>query len=319
MTTVLLVVHPERPAAQALAETARRWWEARGHRVLSPEDPELTPGEPGTSDGAAVPGSGARLEAAVPLDLAVSLGGDGTMLRTVQLAFPRQAPVLGINLGHMGYLAELEPAGMQRAFERFELGDYKVEERLALEVVVDSAAAGAPAGAGSAGGPAVRGTTSRSAEATASRGGPFLALNEVIIEKTGPGHTIRVGVDISGRRFLTYVADGLLVCTPTGSTAYNLSARGPVVSPQLRAIVLTPVAPHLVFDRSLVLSSDEVLALALLDGRPAAAVLDGSRIVPLEVGDVVRCQESKEPALLVTFGDRDFHAVLRSRFGLTDR
>ncbi|MGH9292202.1 MAG: NAD(+)/NADH kinase [Acidimicrobiales bacterium] len=271
MASVLLVVHPDRPAALSLAATARRWWESRGHSIVSEEG-----GEPaGGLD---------------RLDLAVSLGGDGTMLRTVQLALPHRVPVLGVNLGRMGYLAEIEPGGMEAAFEGFARGELKVEERLMLEVTVAT-----------------------------EGGGTFVALNEAILEKTAPGHTIRVSVEISGRRFLTYVADGLLMCTPTGSTAYNLSARGPVVSPQLQAVVLTPVAPHLVFDRSLVLAPDEELTLTLVDGRPAAVVLDGSHIIPIGPGDTVTCRGSKEPARFATFGDRDFHALLRSRFGLADR
>jgi NAD+ kinase len=126
-------------------------------------------------------------------------------------------------------------------------------------------------------------------------------------------------VDISARRFLTYVADGLLVCTPTGSTAYNLSARGPVVSPTVRALVLTPVAPHLIFDRSLVLGPDEPVTITLLEGRPASLVLDGSYSVPLGEGDAVVCSAAPVDARFITFGDRDFHAVLRARFSLADR
>lgn len=268
---LLIVCHPDRPDAVALADTARSWWESRGHAVALWHD-----------DG------GDASEA----DLALSLGGDGTMLRTVQLALPRGVPVLGVNLGRMGYLAEVEPSGLEVALERLLAGDYLIEERMVLEVDI---------------------TTGGGA------GQRFLALNEVIVEKTGPGHTIRVAVSIGGRDFLTYVADGLLACTPTGSTAYNLSARGPVVSPQLQAIVLTPVAPHLVFDRSLVLEPDESIDMCLEEGHPAAAVVDGSRVVPLAAGDLVSCRGAKERARLITFGHLDFHAVLRSRFGIAGR
>ncbi|MGO9197946.1 MAG: NAD(+)/NADH kinase [Acidimicrobiales bacterium] len=271
MTTVLLVLHPKRPEAVALAATARAWWETRGHQVLTWEDGGTGPPE---------------------VDLAISLGGDGTMLRTVQLAIARGIPVLGVNLGRMGYLAEVEPGSLEAALERIVRGDYLVEERMVLEVDVRTV-----------GEPALR----------------LLALNEAIVEKTAPGHTIRVAVAIGGKPFLTYVADGLLACTPTGSTAYNLSARGPVVSPLLRAIVLTPVAPHLVFDRSLVLEPDEEVEMRLLEGHPAATVIDGSRVVPLAAGDVVTCRGASERARLVTFGEVDFHTVLRSRFGLTGR
>jgi NAD+ kinase len=146
-----------------------------------------------------------------------------------------------------------------------------------------------------------------------------VALNEAIVEKAGPGRTIRVDVAIAGRPFLTYAADGLIVSTPTGSTAYNLSARGPIVSPSLQAIVLTPISPHMLFDRSLVLEPGEVVTLRLADGPEAALVLDGTTILHLEPGDSVRCRGARLPARLVTFGTRDFHSILRAKFGLADR
>lgn len=156
-------------------------------------------------------------------------------------------------------------------------------------------------------------------ELTGSVEGRFMALNDAIVEKTGPGHTIRVAVEIAGRPFLTYVADGILVSTPTGSTAYNLSARGPVVSPKLRAMVLTPVSPHMPFDRSLVLEPRESVRLTILDDRAAAAVIDGARVVQLATGDSVLCRAASESARLISFGERDFYSALRHRFVLTDR
>ncbi len=271
MSSVLMVVHPAREEAEALASKSRKWWESRGHSVTAWEDGAIVPPE---------------------TTLAISLGGDGTMLRTVQLALERSIPVLGVNLGRMGYLAEVEPAALESAFERIDGGSYTVEERMVLEVDIVTRATGLTR---------------------------YLALNEAIVERTAPGHTIRLAVALGGTEFLTYVADGLLACTPTGSTAYNLSARGPVVSPQLRAIVLTPIAPHTVFDRSLVLGDLEDVEMTLLDGRPATVVLDGSRAVPLVAGDQVTCRGASQSARLVRFDDVHFHAVLRSRFGLVDR
>ncbi|HXY45025.1 MAG TPA: NAD(+)/NADH kinase [Acidimicrobiales bacterium] len=274
MSSVLFLVHPDRPAAKELAGVARAFWEAHGYEVADA--------------GEAEPASGKGEH-----EFAISFGGDGTMLRTLQLARPDRIPVLGINLGHMGYLAEVEPLGMQRAFDRLLAGDYRVEERVALEVAVHRADG-----------------TGRVLHSS--------AINEAIVERNAPGHTIRVAVDIAGVRFLTYVADGLLVCTPTGSTAYNLSARGPVLSPNMRSLVLTAVAPHLIFDRSLVLGLDEPVTLTLMEGRPATLVLDGSHSEPIAEGDAVVCSAAEVDARFVTFGDVDFHAVLRSRFSLAD-
>jgi len=274
VSSVLFLVHPDRPAAKDLAAVARAWWEAHGYEIVEAGDFDLVCGE------------GEH-------EFAISFGGDGTMLRTVQLARPGRIPVIGINLGHMGYLAEVEPAGMQQAFERLLAGDYRVEPRVALEVAIHRADEAAVAQRTS-------------------------AINEAIVERNAPGHTIRVAVDIAGVRFLTYIADGLLVCTPTGSTAYNLSAGGPVVSPNMRSLVLTAVAPHLPFDRSLVLGLDEVVTLTLLEGRPASLVLDGSHTEAIAEGDAVVCSAADVDARFVTFGDVDFHAVLRSRFSLAD-
>jgi NAD+ kinase len=287
--SVLLVVHPQRKEALPLAEQAEEWWAGRGYDViLAPSEPI----RPDGSDAEPLPHGEGRLDGG-GFDFAISLGGDGTMLRAVRLACAARTPVLGVNLGRMGYLTEVEPAGMIAAFERLSSGDYDVEERMTLEVVVDAVATGGRAA--------------------------FVALNEATVERVGPGHTIRVAVDISGKRFLTYVADGLLVSTPTGSTAYNLSARGPVVSPRLMAMVFTAIAPHLVFDHSLVLGPAETVTFTLLPGRPATVVLDGARTFLLEEGDTVSCRGGRDHARLVLFGERDFHARLRSRFGLTDR
>jgi NAD+ kinase len=273
MARILLVVHPERPAAWELAASTRQWWEHHGREVV-----ELRHAQPGVA-----------ISGVDDLEFAVSLGGDGTMLRTVDLVLAAQVPVLGVNLGRMGYLTAVEPAGIEQAFAKMLVGDYLVEERMALEV-----------------------------ELHGSRPGRYTALNDAIVERTAPGHTIHVAVEIAGRPFLTYVADGILVSTPTGSTAHNLSARGPVVSPSLRAMVLTAVSPHMLFDRSLVLEPSEDVRLTVVDDRAASVAIDGARVIALAIGDSVLCGPAKEPARLISFGARDFHSALRHRFRLTD-
>lgn len=277
MAVVAFVVHPERPEADAAARAAEAWLGSQGHQVLHLADTTVSQIGDDVTD----------------VDLAVSLGGDGTMLRTVALASAKGVPVLGVNLGRLGYLTEVEPSGLQAALERFLAGRYDVEERMTLQVELSRAGA---------------------AETQV-----FPALNEAVVEKTVPGHTVRVAAAISGRPFVTYAADGLLVATPTGSTAYNLSARGPIVSPCLRALVVTPLSPHMLFDRPLVLEPDESLRLEVLEPRPAVLVIDGQNVGRLDPGDDITCHEGTRPARLVTFGERDFHAILRARFGLADR
>jgi NAD+ kinase len=281
VAAVAFVVHPERPVAAELAARAGEWLTQRGHTVTRVVDSVRN--EKGL-DGDAV-------------DLAVSLGGDGTMLRTVAMAAGRGVPVLGVNLGQLGYLTEVEPPALERALERFVTGDYEVEERMTLEVEI------------------VR----KGPRPASDAGSPYLVLNEAVVEKTVPGHTVRLSASIAGRPFVTYLADGLLVCTPTGSTAYNLSARGPILSPLLRAIVVTPISAHMLFDRTFVLEPQQWLTLEVAGPRPGILVVDGVSVAQLETGDAVVCREGPVNARLVSLGDRDFHAILRSRFHLADR
>jgi NAD+ kinase len=144
-------------------------------------------------------------------------------------------------------------------------------------------------------------------------------LNEAVLEKPQPGRLARFEVVINGAPFTSYAADGLIVATPTGSTAYSFSARGPIVSPRVRCLLLTPVSPHMLFDRTLVLDADEELELVVTDERPVLLTIDGRERGQLANGDVVRCTGGPRPARVVTFGPRDFHQILKAKFGLPDR
>jgi NAD+ kinase len=279
MATVVLVPHRERAAE--LAAEAVAWLTARDHKVRIPQaDADVV----GLGDfGHADDGIGAGA------DLCVSLGGDGTMLRAVNLVCGDGVPVLGVNVGHLGYLTEVEPAELTPSLERFFGGDYGIESRMTLDVEIEPS------------------------------GRVMTALNEAVVEKTSAGHTIRLAASIDSRPFITYAADGLIVATPTGSTAYNLSARGPIVSPFHRAIIVTPSSAHMLFDRSLVLDSAETIRLEVIDDRPANLVIDGRSEGPLEHGHAIICREGRADARLVTFGKRDFHRILKAKFGLADR
>jgi NAD+ kinase len=211
------------------------------------------------------------------------------MLRAVQLVAAEGVAVLGVNLGQLGYLTEIEPTALWDALDRFVAGDFAIEERMLLQVTV------------------------------VGRDLELLALNEAVLEKTPSGHTVRLDVQIDGREFTPYAADGLIVATPTGSTAYNLSARGPIVAPTHRAMVLTPVSPHMLFDRSLVLEPDTVLRLTVSGHRAAALAVDGRVIDELTPGDAIDCTASVHRGRLVVFGPRDFHRILKAKFRLSDR
>lgn len=282
MATIGFVVHTQREGALLLAKETSEWLEEQGHRaVILPAD---------------TPAGG--LPAARGLDLAVSLGGDGTMLRTVDVVCGGAVPVLGVNLGHLGYLTVVEPSGLRGALARFLAGDYQVESRMTLDVAVTGA------GDGSGAAPPV---VTRS------------ALNDVVLQRTSVGHTMHAEVAVSGSPFLSFASDSLILATPTGSTAYNLSARGPIVSPHARVSILTPVAPHMLFDRSLVLDADEAVAITVCGEHQADVVVDGWLAATVSPGQTVHCREGRHDALLVTFGERDFHRILKSKFNLKDR
>jgi NAD+ kinase len=215
------------------------------------------------------------------------------MLRTVGLVAGEGVPVIGVNVGQLGYLSEVEPSGMRMALKRFLAGSYEIEERMLLEVAVD---------------------------AHAFEAGPsHLALNEAVLEKTPMGHTVRLSVSVDGEVFTPYAADGLIVATPTGSTAYAFSARGPIVEPTHRCLLLTPVSPHMLFDRSLVLAPSARLRIEVIGHRAATLSVDGSNLGTLRAGDSVTCTGADTTARLVAFGPRQFLRILKSKFGLSDR
>jgi NAD+ kinase len=149
--------------------------------------------------------------------------------------------------------------------------------------------------------------------------GTWRALNEAVVEKHESGHTVRLLARIAGEPFTSYAADGLIVATPTGSTAYSLSARGPVVSPRHRALLLTPVSPHMLFDRTLVLDPVETVEIEVDGFRRAGLAVDGQLVTTLEDGDVVTCRSAVETARFVRLAPHHFHQILKAKFGLADR
>lgn len=282
-TNVLMVAHHQRPEAAELAGVAAAWFAGRGATAWMPA---------GDAAALGLPHLAAERDPA-SADLGVSLGGDGTILRTFDLLDGAAVPVIGVNLGMLGYLTEVEPPTMVPALERFFAGDYELERRMMLDVAVRRAGGG--------------------------HDGSWRALNEAVVEKHESGHTVRLELAIDGAPFTTYAADGLIVATPTGSTAYSLSARGPVVSPAHRAVLLTPVSPHMLFDRSLVLGPTEDVEVTVTGHRRADLAIDGRRVASLTEGDTVRCRAASEEALFVRFGKRRFHQILKAKFGLADR
>jgi NAD+ kinase len=284
MATVGFVLHHERTQAADLAREVAAWLQDEGHSVRIPRpDADIAAlASLGCDEGSLASG----------LDVAVSLGGDGTMLRTVDLVAGQGVPIIGVNVGQMGYLTDIEPAGTRAAIERFLAGERTVEERMLLTVQVH-----------------------RRDQAVEEH----LAFNEAVLEKTPMGHTVRLAVEVDDQFFTTYAADGLIVATPTGSTAYAFSARGPIVAPTHRALLLTPVSPHMLFDRTLVLDPAARLRVAVQGHRAATLSVDGRNLGELVEGDHITCTAADRSARLVTFAPRAFLAILKAKFGLEDR
>lgn len=284
MRRVAVVAHHERGDAADLARQAVSWLGERGHQAwVIPDDAT----ELGLGD----------LVSERPIDradLVVCLGGDGTMLRAVRLLDGAAVPLLGVNVGVLGYLTEIDPPELSTALERFvagaDVGSWHLDERMMLQVAVAGGATGT-----------------------------WRALNEAVVEKHGSGHTVRLLARIAGEPFTSYAADGLIVATPTGSTAYSLSARGPVVSPRHRALLLTPVSPHMLFDRTLVLDPTETVEIEVDGHRLAVLAVDGRVVATLDDGDVVTCRPAMETANFVRLAPHHFHQILKAKFGLADR
>ena len=207
----------------------------------------------------------AAADALAAADLAVTLGGDGTILRAARLALASGAPILGVNLGELGFLAELSPSDSLTKLPAVLAGEGWIEERLVLSVAAND----------------------RVGQRIA---GPLVALNDVFVGRGELSRVVRIRLSADGQPFTTCHGDGVLVSTPTGSTAYNLAAGGPVLDPRLRSIVLTPVNPYLTFAYPVVLAPDVGMELVVSTDHGAALTVDGQIDVPLPDGAIVRVE-----------------------------
>ena len=228
-------------------------------------------------------------DASIPVDLVVAVGGDGTFLRAAFVASRVRAPVLGVKVGRLGFLTEVEPADALPLIHDALEGRARIEERLAVvgETEVDGAFP------------------------------PQWGMNEIMVEKLARQRLVRLRVEVDGAYVTTFSADGVIVATPTGSTAYSFSARGPIVSPTVPCLVVTPIAAHMVFDRSFVLASDQVVTLEVVGEEPALLSADGRETVEVPVGTRVRIRASNRPARFVRRDDGSaFLPRVREKFGL---
>jgi NAD+ kinase len=282
LSKVGLVLHPARDSKQAI-DTILGWARDKGVEVLGLKE------EVQRIDCEAVPVAEAEL--AATSDLVISLGGDGTMLRAMRMAHGHHGAILPVNLGRLGFLAEVDVPELPAALAQIDAGQYRVEPRSAVTGVVPAWDPGAP----------------------------LVAFNDIALVRT-PGHGLAsIQLNVGGQPFLRYAADALVVATATGSTAYSFSAGGPIVSPTVRSLVVTPAAPHSAFNRSVVLDCSEVLHLEVEPGSGALAVeIDGIVAGTAEPGTVLELRTDPDAVRVIRLGDNTFYQRVRRKLGLTD-
>lgn len=264
--TFLIQAHPGRVEAQQAAQMVTRELDKYGIEALSSA-------------------------ASADIELAIVLGGDGTILRTAELVRGRSTPLVGINLGHVGFLAEYEAEQLADVVRRAAEQDYTVEERMTLDVTIQQPGGGTDTG---------------------------WAINEVSVEKDQRERMVEVALGIDGRALSTFGCDGVVLATPTGSTAYAFSAGGPVVWPDVEAMLMVPVSAHALFARPLVVGPSSRMSVEILARSMTSAVLwcDGQRRLSAPPGAHIDVVRGREPVRLARFNTAPFTSRLVHKFDL---
>ncbi|MHC4930848.1 MAG: NAD(+)/NADH kinase [Planctomycetota bacterium] len=220
----------------------------------------------------------------VKAEWAIVFGGDGAILSASRRMGQRPIPTVGVNFGRLGFLTEVEYAQLGDAIDRVRDGKVHVRERMRLVAQVGKER--------------------------------FTALNDVVVNATEAGHLFRVSVKIQGRDAMRYAGDGVVIATPTGSTAYSLAAGGPIIDPELKATVITPLAAHALSQRPIVIPSNQLIELYLREGDPAGLVLvDGRRVSKIEGKERLRIRQATHPFLIMRVGLRSYYGRLRRILG----
>jgi len=288
--TILLIVHIERDEATKVAATFANDLLAEGVsvRIFDVDAGPLR--DAGLSSGPAVQVVPAGEGASDGCELAVVFGGDGTILRAAEMCRGTDTPVLGINLGHVGFLAEADVEDVHEVVRRVTARSWTVEERLTIDVRV------------TVGGDVVADTW---------------ALNEASVEKASRERMVDLVVEIDARPVSRWGGDGVVCATPTGSTAYNFSAGGPIVWPEVHALLMVPISAHALFARPLVVSPDSTVAIEVVGGQSTAVLwCDGRRTVDLPFGARVDVMRGHEPVRLARLHEAPFADRLVRKFDL---
>ena len=219
-------------------------------------------------------------------DLLVSLGGDGTLLSAAQATGYHQIPILGINLGGLGFLTQLTARDLESGLDRVKKGEFETEKRLALQIQ----------------------------RIKPQRSKVFYALNDAVLHKGEVAHLISFEIWVGKEFICSFTADGVIVSTPTGSTAYSLAAGGPIIHPHMEAIIVTPICPQTMATRPIIFSAQEKLIIKLGRVRSKSQVmLDGQTGFPLHKGDEIQIKKAKHKVTLVKFPEGSFYGILRQK------
>jgi NAD+ kinase len=225
-------------------------------------------------------------------DLLIVFGGDGTILRAARLAAARGTPILGVNMGGFGFLAEVGTTDFADALPELLGGRYHLEERMMLQADVERH------------------------DAPQS----LLALNDMVVTKSGIARVLRLRVSVNGEHLASYPADGVIVATPTGSTAYSLSAGGPILDPRVQALVITPICPHTFNSRAVVVAGDDVVAVEVASPDPEATLtVDGRVGVTLTAVRRVVVRRAAQRTRFIRLGDTSFYGILRTKLAWGER
>lgn len=235
-------------------------------------------------------------------DCVIALGGDGTIIETARILNGRETPIVGINLGHLGFMSSVEKSEIYRALDALIAGDFAVESRMMIEARIE------------------RGENSDGADDDFS----YIALNDIVINRMGFSRMITTHVYVNDSLVNSYFGDGVIVSTPTGSTGYNLSAGGPIVTPEAELCVITPICPHSLSMRSVVVGAHDNISVRVdisreLDPDNAILTVDGQQAMALGHGDTVYIRRAERKVNLIRFKDKSFFKLLYMKLGEQDR
>ena len=274
---IALIYRPFRPEALQLATDVARWMKARKAICWSSAETKIVPGTRRLSSAKQI----------AELDFVVVLGGDGTFLRAVRLLEGHKAPILGVNLGSLGFLTETRSEDLFGCLEKALSGDLKTKNRMMLEV---------------------------SYKGPRGRKMMNLALNDVVVERGPNSRLINIGIHSDGESVYELTADGLIVATPTGSTAYNLASGGPIIHPDVSAMTITPICAHSLTDRPITLPDSAPIRLQLsLQSQKALMLVDGVRRQELKPGDEVEVRRSSKEVVMFVIPSSPYFQLLRNK------